>query len=119
MKTTDYLKAVGKFNDSYDGDWSILATNKDGSLFLVKDSNNICYVSTSDLVAMMPYGMALVGKTIINYAADSPRKEVMDAVKSGEISPDCITGIDLADEDVVWLSSEDISGMVRSIEHNN
>ena len=118
MKTTDYLKAVGKFNDSYDGDWSILAINKDGSLFLVKDSNNICYVSTSDLVSMMPYGVVLAEKSLAHYASDSPLENIVKILKNGG-SPSNIICVELTDEDVVWLGSDDISGMVRSIEHNN
>jgi hypothetical protein len=119
MNTKQYLAAISKFDEGYNGDWNILATSKDGTLFLAKDSNNICYVSTPDLVTMMPYHLALVEQTLVHFAVDSPIDCVIDAVKDGKMSPDKIVGVGLTAEDLAWLKSEDISGMVRSIESHN
>lgn len=119
MNTKQYLAAISKFDEGYSGDWNIQAGNSDGSLFILKDGNNICYVSTPDMVTMMPYHLALVEQTLVHFAVDSPIDDVIEAVEKGKMSPDKIVGIGLTAEDLAWLKSDDVSGMVRSIECHN
>lgn len=116
MNTTQYLAVVAKHGDSYDNNWDILAVNKDQSLYLVKDSNHLCYVSTNDMVTTMPYGMALAEGTLAHFAGDSPIPEVIEMVVNHKMHINKIIGIDLTDDDVKWLKSDGIMSMVRSIE---
>lgn len=117
MNTAEYLKAIAAHGDGHDGeDWQILAVSPDHSLYLVKDSNRICYVTTTDMVTTMPYSMALAEKVVAHFASDSPLAEVQKAVANHKVKPSKLVGICLTNEDLKWLGSEDISGMVRSIE---
>lgn len=116
MNTKQYLAAIAKCGDSYDNNWHIMASNKEQTLFLVKDGNSICYVSTPDLVAIMPYNLALAEKKISHFAGSSPVQEVKDAISNHQIGEDELVGIDLTTDDIAWLNSESVSSLVRSIE---
>lgn len=120
MDTKQYLDFLAAHGDSYDGEnWQILSVSPDNTLYLVKDSNQICYVTTPDMITTMPYSIALAEKVVAHYASDSPLVAIQDAVANNKIKPSKLIGICLTADDIKWLESDGIHGMVRSIEHSN
>lgn len=120
MDATQYLKIISKFGDGYDGHrWEVLATNKGNSLFLMKDCNNICYVTSFDLIVSMTYHHAVFDKMLVHYAGDSNIQEVQQAVEDKKLQPSKLVGVLLTDADMKWLTSEGIKGIVRSVESDN
>lgn len=112
MNTTEYLKLVGDSHSELD----MLAVSPDQSLFLVKDGNRLCYVSTPDMLTTMPYSQALAEGMIGHFAGDSPLEEVQRLVVAKRMNGSKVVTITLTDEDMEWLKSDGISQMVRSVE---
>ncbi len=120
MDTEQYLEIISKFGDSNDDNkWEVLATNKGNSLFLMKDGNNLCYVTSGDLAISMPYHLAIAERTLVHYAGDSMIPEVAKAVDNGKMNPSKLVGIILTDADMKWITSEGIKGIVHSVESDN
>jgi hypothetical protein len=116
MDTKEYLELIAKHGDSHSDKWDMLAVSPDQTLFLVKDRNRICYVSTSDMINFMPYNIALGEGRLAHYASDSVVEEVQAGVEHGSIKPTTLVAINLTAEDLKWLKSNDISTMVHSVE---
>ena len=119
MNTAQYLELINKHGDSCTDDWDVLAVSSDQSLFLIRDSNRLCYVSTPDMATMMPYQIALAEKMIGHFAGDSPIEEVQKLVAGNRMKKGKVVTVNLTDEDLAWLKSEDISSMVHSIESHS
>lgn len=112
MNTIEYLKLVGDSHSEMD----MLAVSPDQSLFLVKDSNRLCYVTTPDMLTTMPYKMAIAEGMIGHFAIDSPLEEVQRLVVAKRMRESKVITITLTDDDLEWLRSDSISQMVHSVE---
>jgi hypothetical protein len=113
MDVKEYFRLTNNTNEG----WDLIAMHPNKHLYLMKDVNNICYITTCDYTHTMPYWMVVAEYRLGCFVCDNPmRNEVPRIEQMAHKNPNRITTIMLNDEDMEWVNSSDIERMVECIE---
>lgn len=115
MDVKEYFRLTNNTNEG----WDLIAMHPTKHLYLMKDVNNICYVTTCDYTHTMPYWMVVAEQRLGCFVCDNPmRNEVPRIDKMARKNPNRITTITLNEQDMEWIDSDHIRCIVRSVESN-
>lgn len=95
---------------------AIYHEEKDDCIWLMKDDNNICYVTSGDMVYSQMYDFVLADGELFCQISDSPEsRQSPTLMEISDIKPCTLTSKLLTQDQMNWLRSESIASMVKSV----